>query len=289
MTNDRSRGGAERGPKWGQAQRLEFIEFRLYWEGKLNRSDLVAFFGISTPQASLDLARYMEIAPENITYDKTLKTYLPARRFRPVVSPPETSTYLDLLLAPDRPLSNFLGWVPPLGLLKVPNRQVKPAVLRPVLQAIREGAKLRIDYQSMNRPSPTARAISPHAIGFDGFRWHARAYCHEHKTFRDFVFARILKVLGSEPSEIDQKADTTWHRMVDLVLVPHPDLSAGQRKAVALDYGMKDEQLVLKTRRALAFYVLRQLGLEQDGGGPRSQHIVLLNRDEITAVTKEGA
>ena len=56
-----------------------------------------------------------------------------------------------------------------------------------------------------------------------------------------------------------------------------------------LDYGMKDERLVLKTRRALAFYVLRQLGLDEEGGGPRSQHIVLLNRDEILAATKEGA
>lgn len=289
MVKGSNQRGAARLTKWGQAQRLEFIEFRVYWEGRLNRSDLVDFFGISTPQASLDLARYMEIAPENIAYDKTLKAYLPARRFRPVVSSPEAATYLDLLLAPERPLSNFVGWMPPLGFLKVPNRQVKPSVLRPVLQAIREGAKLRIDYQSMTRPTPTERAISPHAIAFDGFRWHARAYCYEHKTFRDFVFARILKVHGSEPSEIDPLTDTTWHRMVDVVLAPHPNLAAAQRKAIALDYGMKDERLVLKSRRALAFYVLRQLGIEEDADGPRSQHLVLLNRDEILAATKEGA
>jgi hypothetical protein len=289
MAKGSNRGGASLPANWGQAQRLEFIEFRLYWEGKLNRRDLIDFFGISTPQASLDLARYMELAPKNIAYDKNLKAYLPARRFRPVVSSPEAATYLDLLLAPERPLSNFVGWMPPVGFLKVPNRQVKPAVLRPVLQAIREGAKLRLDYQSMTRPAPTERAISPHAIAFDGLRWHARAYCYEHKTFRDFVLARISKVHGSEPSEIDPQADTTWHRMVDVVLAPHPELSAAQRKAIALDYGMKDERLVLKTRRALAFYVLRQLGLDEEGGGPRSQHIVLLNRDEILAATKEGA
>jgi hypothetical protein len=289
MAKGSGKRGVERPAKWGQAQRLEFIEFRLYWEGRLNRRDLIDFFGISTPQASLDLARYMELAPENIAYNKTLKAYLPARRFRPVVSSPEAGAYLDILLAPDRPLPNFVGWVPPLGFLKVPNRQVKSPVLRPVLQAIREGAKLRIDYQSMSRPAATERAISPHALAFDGLRWHARAYCYEHKTFRDFVLARILKIHGSEPSEIDPQADQTWHRMVDVVLAPHPDLSAAQRKAVALDYGMKEERLVLKTRRALAFYVLRQLGLEEDAGDPRSHHIVLLNRDEIRAATKEGA
>ncbi len=68
----------------------------------------------------------------------------------------------------------------------------------------------------------------------------------------------------NHPRSIPQ-ADTTWYRMVDVVLAPHPELSAAQRKAIALDYGMKDERLVLKTRRALAFYVLRQLGLDEEG------------------------
>ena len=32
---------------WSQDKRLEFIDFRLQWTGKINRSDLVDFFGIS--------------------------------------------------------------------------------------------------------------------------------------------------------------------------------------------------------------------------------------------------
>jgi hypothetical protein len=155
--------------------------------------------------------------------------------------------------------------------------------------AIREHAKLHIDYQSMNRPGPTEREISPHAIGFDGFRWHTRAYCHEHKSFRDFVIARILKVHGSGPSEADHKTDASWHQKIDLVLAPHPDLSPGQKTAVALDYGMKNERLVLGTRRALAFYALRQLGLDRESGAPRAQHIVLLNREEVDTVLSDTA
>ncbi|MES2390903.1 MAG: hypothetical protein V4555_04635, partial [Acidobacteriota bacterium] len=42
--------------RWGQERRLEFIEFRLQWEGRVNRSDLVNYFSISVPQASLDFA-----------------------------------------------------------------------------------------------------------------------------------------------------------------------------------------------------------------------------------------
>ena len=41
--------------RWGIEQRLEFIEFRLFWEGHVNRSDLMDQFGVSVNQASTDL------------------------------------------------------------------------------------------------------------------------------------------------------------------------------------------------------------------------------------------
>ena len=55
--------------KWGVERRLEFVEFRLFWEGSINRADLVEFFGVSVPQASKDLALYQERAPGNMDYD----------------------------------------------------------------------------------------------------------------------------------------------------------------------------------------------------------------------------
>ena len=66
--------------RWGVEQRLEFIEFRLFWEGAINRSDLVDQFGVSVPQASNDLRRYQEIAPCNMVYDKSAKRYNQRRR-----------------------------------------------------------------------------------------------------------------------------------------------------------------------------------------------------------------
>ena len=38
--------------RWGVEQRLEFIEFQLFWEGGLNRVDITRYFGVSVPQAS---------------------------------------------------------------------------------------------------------------------------------------------------------------------------------------------------------------------------------------------
>ena len=69
--------------RWNIEKRLEFIDFRLYWEGRINRSDLTDFFGVSVPQASTDLAQYQEMAPNNTVYDKTLKTYVAASSFEP--------------------------------------------------------------------------------------------------------------------------------------------------------------------------------------------------------------
>ncbi len=62
--------------RWGVGKRLEFIEFRLFWEGRVNRSDLMEQFGISVNQASADLNRYIALAPENTVYDKSLRTYV---------------------------------------------------------------------------------------------------------------------------------------------------------------------------------------------------------------------
>lgn len=53
-----------------------------------------------------------------------------------------------------------------------------------------------------------------------------------------------------------------------------------QRAGVEKDYGMLDGRLVLSTRKAMLFYVLKRLGLRRDAmkENPHEQHIVDLNR-----------
>lgn len=272
--------------RWGQERRIEFIDFRLQWDGRVNRSDLIEFFRISVPQASLDFARYLKLAPENIEYDRSEKAYLATAQFRPLVATGEAQGYLNQLLGVSSQVlereASFLGWTPPLGAVSFPGRKIEAAVLRRVLAAIRRKRKLRIEYQSMNRPNPTVRDISPHAVGFDGFRWHARAYCHERRDFRDFVFARILNVASDEESTADPHNDAAWINMIDVVLAPHPELKEGQRRAIELDYGMRHGRVSIQTREALLFYVLRRLGLDRPvQGTPQSQQIVLVNRDAL--------
>ena len=68
--------------KWSRLRRIEFIDFRLCVDGKINRADLVSFFNISVPQASLDLSYYRKLVEKakpsrtHLIYDKHLKVYV---------------------------------------------------------------------------------------------------------------------------------------------------------------------------------------------------------------------
>lgn len=272
--------------RWSQKQRLEFIEFRLMWEGRINRSDLIQFFAISVPQASLDFAKYREIAPDNAVYDSTEKAYLAGPAFAPVLASNSADGYLNRLLAVEsgnlESNSTFLGWRPAAGVVQDMSRSLNALTLRIMLQAIREHRNVDIDYQSMNAATPAERKIAPHALAFDGFRWHARAFCHRHGDYRDFVLARVLKIRAEDSFAIDPSADVDWQTYVEVVVVPAMQLSISQKKVIELDYGMRDGRLVLQVREALLFYYLEHLGLlpGREDSAPTEQ-IVLENQKEL--------
>lgn len=274
--------------KWSQERRLEFIDYRLRWDGQLNRSDLMDVFGISVPQASLDISRYSELSPGNIRYDRSARVYLAGKNFAPIFSTGDPGRYLNDLLGLVSGLrskdSSFLGWMPPVAVAPIPTRVVPGEVLVCLLRAIRGGLTVVADYQSMSRPAPSRRTLAPHAIAFDGFRWHVRAYCFARKEFRDFVLARLLAIELGAPSSVDAAADKQWTTNVRLVLVPHPQLSESRRRVVELDYGMVNGEAVLECRQALLFYLLKHLGFNQPQGGSVTKQVSLKNEKELRAI-----
>lgn len=281
-------GAPKTGARWGQDRRLEFIEYRLRWGGRLNRSDLTAFFGISIPQASLDLTEYARRAPANLEYDKSTRTYLAGAGFQPIFPASDLDHYLDDLKrsssATDKPVDSFLGWHPPVALTPKPSRHLDPYMVATIVRAIREGSALRVQYQSLSRSVAYPRTLTPHALAQDGWRWHIRAYCHSRQDFRDFVIARILKVEGVEGDRPRGDEDSAWHHILRVVLAPHPKLSEAHQRAIELDYGMTEGVCEFECRQALLFYVLRQLGLDRESNrSPEDQQVVLNNRDELSA------
>lgn len=134
----------------------------------------------------------------------------------------------------------------------------------------------------MSSPDPSTRLISPHALGFDGFRWHVRAYCHSRLRFADFVLGRILHIDAHQPSPIDPSTDSHWHTVLTLELAPNPRLSEAKRRVIEIDYGMEGGRVNLQCRQAFLYYTLRRLGLHVDSEAePHAQQIVLKNRSKI--------
>ncbi|MGV6851488.1 MAG: helix-turn-helix transcriptional regulator [bacterium] len=272
--------------RWTKDQRLEFIDFRLHWDGQLNRSDLIDFFGISVPQASVDIADYSKIASDNLVYDRQKKAYLRTEKFSPRYESSSPESYLSELLAlkqaEDVLEHNFIKWMPACEVVPIPKRKVPSDILFVVLTAIRQNKVVEVTYLSKNRDQPTSRCLSPHAIAHDGIRWHVRAYCYTRKAYRDFVIARFIRAELSEEAGMASNNDNGWNKLLKLELVPNPDLPVSHQRVIELEYGMTDGMSEISCRQALLYYVKRRLGLEfSQAACSDDQQVVLKNYDEL--------
>lgn len=256
---DKTRGS------WFIDQRLRFIESRLFWTGTINRSDLVEHFQIHKAIASGDLAEYQRLAPRNAVYDKSSKVYRAGRQFLPIFPNPSLSALHAHTRLQD-------GFAPLDSVFEVPpalDRVADAAVARNLAAACREGFALRIRYRSMSNPDGALRWVEPRHLVSDGLRWHTRAWCHERQGFRDFVLSRIDEANESRPGTAIEQADPEWEQIDQVVLKPHHLLTPKQRQMVAQDHGMTAQRLEIPCRRALLWYLLRNLGLDVDDVPPR--------------------
>lgn len=271
---------------WGQERRLEFIDFRLRWEGTVNRADLRAHFGISTPQASLDIAKYAKLAPKNLAYDRRSRTYRAGEQFTPLSEETSPQRYLNEVFACSQGMldrqTSYIGWMPPFAGVPVPSRHVPAETLSLLVGAMRHQGCVRITYQSDSEAHAIDRVIAPHAFGYDGFRWHVRAYCLLRQGYRDFVMGRMLAISHDGSPGRSPTLDEKWHRILELKIGANPALREGNRRAVELDYSMLNGVATICVREALLYYVLKQLSLGPfASSGLQVTQIVLLNTLEL--------
>lgn len=284
--------------RWGPEQRLEFIEFMLYWGGELNRSDITDRFGVSVPQASIDLTAYKQLAPENMDYDSSAKRYVPSATFNPLFLKPNPDRYLAQLKALSDGIielgDTWLPGIPETGVLPIPSRRIDAQVLRALLIAVRDKRGIEIEYQSTSpeSPDPLRRWLTPHAFGFDGLRWHVRAFCHRSKGFKDFILGRCRAAGDTRPAATRAEDDWQWQTFFEVVLEPNPDLTENQRGAIAFDYGMTDAKVAVRVRYALLYYFNKRLRLDVADrfDKPRERPVVVANEREFKkALVRAGA
>lgn len=240
--------------------RLRTIELIALWEGRLITNQLSDWFGVSRQQASADIQRYIsEINPDALIHDPSVKGYVPAPDFKPVLNTEHINDYLNLLNSLNNQPMLHIQEGTAISMVQLPNRAVRPEVVREVIKACRQNRQLHICYASMENPAPSERVIAPHTLVYSGFRWHLRAWCYKRNQYRDFVLSRIYDtpILG-EPSGHNVEQDEQWQTSIELRLIPNLLLTAEQQALIAHDFAMTNQQLVLTVRQALAQYSLQR-------------------------------
>lgn len=275
--------------RWDILLRYRMIEIISLWEGRLTTNHLQNAFGIGRQQASRDINAYIrDYGKDNLHYDRALKGYRPSDHFVPVFTKAVADEYLQMLNTNGEFGATFASLAGAGGLtetIQPLNRDLRPQVLRPILQAAREGKRVEICYSSLRNPEPDYRVIQPHTIVFTGVRWHVRAFCERKMDYSDFVLSRI-----SDNPEITLKGDNgakgddAWQAKVTLEIAPDLRLSEAQKKMIERDFGMTGGMLRLETRGALVNYLLQQFRIENESDEvpPEIQQISLTNRQELS-------
>ncbi len=283
-------GGTQQ--KWPLRKRLEFIDFRLFWNGRVNRGDIGDTFDISVQQASSDIANYERLAPGNMVYDRGQKSYLRTKDYRPALIERSSQRFLLQLVAIDH------GWmdkdetwfdeIPPVDVSTLKRRPIGSLILLGILNAIRDKSQIRIGYHSLTETADAARVIAPHALFYNSGRWYTRAYSAEHQNFRDYNLNRIdyVEIISGTPPSSD--LDYEWVHMIDLEISPNPELPLVQQQGVAAEFGMTDFRLLVPVRLSMAFYTMSEHNLDVPAGKltPAKQQLVLLNRSAVEQARK---
>ena len=275
---------------WTQTRRFEFIEWKLFWDGALNRSDLEATFEISTPQASVDLRRYRELAGDNIEYDGTSRSFRPT----PDIKPSFLKASADRLLIQLRALLTgalprrevWFRDLPSIDMAPDIARHVDADCLRLILNAIQTKQCVEIRYQSLT--NSRTRQIAPHALAFDGYRWHVRAWACDRDDFRDFVLTRIDKIDAGPKADFDPADDLEWNTKITLDLRPHAGLTEEQSLAIQRDYAMEDGRRAIEVRLSMAYYFIRRMNLDLTDLPPARAQIRLQNLSEVSQAIEEA-
>lgn len=274
--------------RWDLLLRYRYIETIALWEGRLTTRHLCDTFGIGRQQASKDINNYLrEVGIGNLEYDKYLKGYKPTSQFQPIVTRGLADEYLHLVARNNELMNMFESLalnVSNVEVLRHPVRDVKPEVLRPIMQAARQQKRLDCDYVSLNNPDREGRIIVPHTLVYTGLRWHVRAWCEKNLGYRDFVLSRfrdIPELMDDSPHGID--GDSEWNTSATIRITADPRLSPEQREVVETDYGMENHALNITTRGKLVPYALRLLHINprEELSDPTGQQIVVANREEL--------
>ena len=273
-----------------QLERLAHIDFRLYFLGQLRRLDLQERFGIAPAAATRDIALYKDLAPSNIVFEGSDKSYGASGTFVPRFEHCPLRVLTMLSQGFGDGVGNAIGAMVPCD-LPAPLSLPKLPILAAITRAINLAQALQVTYCSHNSGT-TIRDIVPLALVNSGVRWHVRVFDRKSQQFRDFVLTRITEIhplpdntiLGHERLNHDLQ----WNRIIELKLVPHPQNSRAE--LAQLDYQLDKGALEVQVRASNAGYILRHWSVDcSPDHSLRGREYVLWLPDSLALYDAESA
>ena len=273
-----------------QRERLAHIEFTLMFKGEAGRQYLTDRFNVAPSVVTQDFARYRDLAPNNATYDEKKRLHLKTRQFKPLFQYDVVRTLATLSQGFG---DGFLGKTKLPTTCEAPFHLNKPdlVTVAALSEAIHKQRALTIEYISLSSGTQK-RTIVPHTLIDNGLRWHVRAFDRKTSEFRDFVLTRIQKIHSTNEttSNLDESTETIqwdkqWNRIVELDIIPHPQLK--HPEAIELDYDMKNGLLKIELRAVFVGYLLRLWNIDcssEHNLQGQEYHLALSNPEALYGV-----
>ncbi|WP_312382403.1 hypothetical protein [Atlantibacter subterraneus] len=234
--------------------RLKWIDEQLLWMGEFNRTELVYKFGISTQQASSDINRYQELAPDNFVLDYRYKAFCATDSFSPVFD----SNPITWLQNNTDELNQRISFENVEGVPQF----VEPHIFRALNQCHKRNIPAIIKMTSLKQNEVITHMISPHSVVATTLRWHVRGWDHDNHLFGDFPLTRIREVTPSDSRDwVSSVTDNEWNTYVDIIITPSNGLSPLQRESLSKSFGMVNGRLTIPVRQCLAYYRLASMQL----------------------------
>lgn len=272
-------------------EQLSELETLLRWEGELDNARIRQFLGVQAVRASRLLGQLIERLGSLIQRPSKRGpiVWASAAAQSPLRESPDA--YLKLMSSAPGGKEALL---PCLHDARTDLTAVHPGVFSTVLQAARAGTGVQILYRSMNNPQGSQRRLYPHALVRAPRRWHMRAWCCERGEFRDFVLSRVQSIQALEDPRPEQAApeqDSSWTRIIDLRIIPHPHLSEAQQNLIAEEMFPGARAKRLQVRQCLALYILQDLrvALDLTRDVPPEFQLALASSAELKDILPAGA
>ena len=268
-------------------QRFAFINNVVGWEGQINATHIATKFQLSRQAATSILKQYRAQFPTFLQYDLSHKAHIATDDFNhSFIHSGARNSFSQYLAAIEFTCDDAKHLLSNMAFeVEAPLRNINPLQIRPILKAIREKLQIDIGYISLSSPDYLDRIIQPHALIFDGLRWHVRAYCNKNSQFRDFTLSRFNGEATFEGKATHNVShDEKWNTIVDVVIEADPRFNAQQKCIIEQDFQMHQGQKIIPTRAALVNYLLRRLHIDSYKNSPEEQQIVL-TRESRQAIT----